>query len=231
MPEAMRGPAPRALAVRAVLFDLDGTLADTAGDLAGALNRLRTERGLPPVPVASLRAHASAGARGLLGAGMGIRPEHLEFTALRDRFLAYYADGLAITTRLFDGVSALLDALEARGVAWGVVTNKAHRFTMPVVEALGLSPRSGVMVSGDTTPHAKPHPAPLLHASAGLGVAPGECAYVGDDLRDVLAGNAAGMATLVAQYGYLGETGRSDDWPATGWIDQPLDLLHWLPPR
>jgi len=229
MPDAHRGPTPRVLAVQAVLFDLDGTLADTAGDLAGALNRLRAERGLAAVPIASLRAHASAGARGLLGAGMGIRPDDSDFTALRDRFLAYYAEGLAVTTHLFDGVQPMLEALEARGIAWGVVTNKAQRFTQPVVEALGLSPRTAVIVSGDTTPHAKPHPAPLLHAAAALGVAPAACAYVGDDLRDVVAGNAAGMATLVAQYGYLGETGRSDDWPATGWIDRPLDLLAWMP--
>src|SRR5215218_8965400 len=181
------GPAPRALPVEAVLFDLDGTLADTAGDLAGALNRLRADRGLPAVPIEPLRAHASAGARGLLGAGMGVLPDDPEFPLLRERFLAYYADGLAITTRLFDGVPALLDALEARGIGWGVVTNKAQRFTRPVVEALGLSPRSAVMVSGDTTPHAKPHPAPLLHAAEALGTAPAACAYVGDDLRDVLA--------------------------------------------
>ena len=229
MPDAHRRPAPRALRVDAVLFDLDGTLADTAGDLAGALNRLRAERGLAPVPIEPLRAHASAGARGLIGAGMGITPDHPEFAALRDRFLAYYAEGLALTTRLFDGVPRMLDELDARGIAWGVVTNKAQRFTRPVVEALGLSPRTAVVVSGDTTPHAKPHPAPLLHAAAALGVAPAACAYVGDDLRDVVAGNAAGMATLVAQYGYLGETGRSDDWPATGWIDGPLGLLDWMP--
>jgi phosphoglycolate phosphatase len=229
MADAFAGPPPRALAVDAVLFDLDGTLADTAGDLAGALNRVRADRGLPAVPVEPLRAHASAGARGMLGAGLGIGPDDPDFAVLRERFLAYYAEGLAITTRLFDGVPAMLDALEARGIAWGVVTNKAQRFTGPVVEALGLAPRTGVVVSGDTTPHAKPHPAPLLHAAAALRVAPAACAYVGDDLRDVIAGNAAGMATLVAQYGYLGETGRSDDWPATGWIERPLDLLAWLP--
>jgi 2-phosphoglycolate phosphatase len=229
MPDAHRGPPPRRLSVEAVLFDLDGTLADTAGDLAGALNRLRADRGLAAVPIEPLRAHASAGARGLLGAGMGIRPDDPQFAALRDRFLAYYAEGLSITTRLFDGVERMLDGLEQRGIAWGIVTNKAQRFTKPVVEALGLSPRTTVVVSGDTTPHAKPHPAPLLHAAAALGIAPAACAYVGDDLRDVIAGNAAGMATLVAQYGYLGETGRSDDWPATGWVDRPLALLDWMP--
>jgi phosphoglycolate phosphatase len=212
-----------------VLFDLDGTLADSAGDLAGALNRLRADRGLPPVPASSLRAHASAGARGLIGAGLGIAPDHGEYPALRDAFLAYYAQALAVTTALFEGVPALLDALESRGTRWGIVTNKAQRFTAPVVQALGIATRAAVVVSGDTTAHPKPHPAPLLHAADSLGVAAAECVYVGDDLRDVVAGNSAGMATIVADYGYLGESGSSNDWPATGWIDHPLDLLAWLP--
>ncbi len=230
MRDGVAGPAPRPLAITGVLFDLDGTLADTAGDLAGALNRVRADRGLPPVPAAGLRAHASSGARGLLGAGMGVAPDHPDYAELRDRFLAYYAEGLAITTHLFEGVSTLLDALDARGIAWGVVTNKAQRFTVPVVAALGLATRSAVIVSGDTTPHPKPHPAPLLHAAAALDLPPTACAYVGDDLRDVIAGNAAGMPTLVAQYGYLGESGTSHDWPATGWIAHPLGLLDWLAP-
>jgi 2-phosphoglycolate phosphatase len=223
-------PQPRVLAAQAVLFDLDGTLADSAGDLAGALNRVRADRGLPPVAAAQLRAHASAGARGLLGAGMGIAPDHPEYLALRDAFLAYYASGLAIETALFEGVPALLDALDSRGIRWGVVTNKAQRFTQPVIAALGLAARAGVVVSGDTTAHPKPHPAPLLHAASALRIDPAACIYVGDDLRDVVAGNSAGMATLVADYGYLGESGSSEGWPATGWIDRPLDLLDWLPP-
>jgi len=222
-------PAARPLAAQAVLFDLDGTLADSAGDLAGALNRLRADRGLAPVPAASLRPHASAGARGLLGAGLGVAPDHPDYPALRDAFLAYYAQGLAQTTALFDGVAALLDALDTRGFRWGVVTNKAQRFTAPVVHALGLVPRAGVVVSGDTTAHPKPHPMPLLHAASALQLPPAACIYVGDDLRDIVAGNSAGMATIVADYGYLGETGSSEGWPATGWIDRPLDLLDWLP--
>jgi len=225
----MKKTAAQPLPAQAVLFDLDGTLADTAGDLAGALNRLRADRGLAPVPVQSLRAHASSGARGLLGAGLGVAPDHADYPALRDAFLAYYEQGLAVTTRLFDGVAALLDALDARGLRWGVVTNKAQRFTGPVVQALGLAPRAGVVVSGDTTAHAKPHPAPLLHAAAALRLDASACVYVGDDLRDVVAGNSAGMATIVADYGYLGESGSSEGWPATGWIDRPLDLLDWLP--
>jgi phosphoglycolate phosphatase len=228
MPDGARRPAPRRLPIEAVLFDLDGTLADTAGDLAGALNRVRADKGLQAVPAAQLRAHASAGARGLLAAGLGVTPDHADYPALRDAFLAYYADGLAITTRLFDGVAEMLDALEARNVRWGVVTNKAHRYTMPVLEALGLAGRAGAIVSGDTTAHPKPHPAPLLHAAETLGVAPSACMYVGDDLRDVVAGNSAGMSTLVADYGYLGESGSSEGWPATGWIDAPLGVLDWL---
>lgn len=228
MPDA---GSPRPLAVAAVLFDLDGTLADSAGDLALALNRLREERGLPPVAIESLRAHASSGARGLLDAGMGITPGHAEFAALRDAFLRYYEEGLAQTTHLFAGVPLLLDAIEARGLRWGIVTNKHTRFTVPVVAALGLSPRAGVIVAGDTTPHAKPHPAPLLHAADALGVAPAACVYVGDDLRDVEAGVAAGMATIVAGYGYMGVGGDPRAWPATGWIDAPMHLLDWLPGR
>jgi phosphoglycolate phosphatase len=227
--EAPARPLPRALPVAAVLFDLDGTLADSAGDLAGAVNRIRREQGLAPVSVATLRPHASAGARGLLGAGMGVTPDDAEYPRLRERFLAYYEAGLATTTALFAGIGPLLDALDARGLRWGIVTNKAERYTQPVVAALGLARRAGAIVSGDTTAHPKPHPAPLLHAAALLNVAAERCVYVGDDLRDVIAGNAAGMSTIVAEYGYLGEPGCADDWPATGWIAEPLGLLDWLP--
>jgi len=219
----------KALPVDAVLFDLDGTLADTAGDLAGALNRVRNERGLAPLPVASLRAHASSGARGLLGAGMGVAPDDAEYPVLREAFLAHYETCLAETTRLFEGVAELLDALDARGFAWGIVTNKAARFTVPVVAALNLAGRAAAVVSGDTTPHPKPHPEPLFHAARALGMPPARCAYVGDDLRDIAAGNAAGMPTLVARWGYLGTGEPHDRWPATGGADHPLGLLDWLP--
>jgi len=224
-------PEAHPLPVAAVLFDLDGTLADSAGDLAGAVNRIRREHGMADVPVATLRPHASAGARGLLGAGMGVVPGDADYPVLRDQFLAYYEAGLAETTALFDGIGALLDALDARGLRWGIVTNKLARYTQPVVAALGLDRRASAIVSGDTTAHPKPHPAPLLHAAALLDIDSAQCVYVGDDLRDILAGNAAGMPTIVAEYGYLGEGGSADDWPASGWIEQPLDLLHWLPQR
>ena len=218
------------LPVSAVLFDLDGTLADSAGDLATALNCVRADAGLAPVAADSLRAHASSGARGLLGAGMGITPEHPEYAGLRESFLDHYLRCLADTTQLFDGVAAMLTEIEARGLPWGIVTNKHGRFTALLVAALDLAERAGTVVSGDTTPHAKPHPAPLLYAADALRVAPGSCVYVGDDLRDIQAGNAAGMSTIVASYGYMGTDHEVSAWPATGRIARPIDLLDWLPP-
>lgn len=219
------------LDIDAVLFDLDGTLADTAGDLAGALNLLRADRGLAPLPVEALRRHASSGARGLLGAGLGLMPEDDGYAAAREAFLVRYASCLADTTRLFDGVEEMLRTIESRGLAWGIVTNKAERFTGPVVLALGLTHRAGAIVSGDTTPHPKPHPAPLLHAAAALRLAPGRCAYVGDDRRDIDAGNEAGMPTLVANWGYLGDGEPPSAWPARAWLERPADLRVWLPPQ
>jgi phosphoglycolate phosphatase len=230
MADAKRGkPAPRTLDVGGVLFDLDGTLADTAGDLVASLNRIRTTRGLSAMSTESLRPYASEGARGLLRAGMGIAADHADFRALRDEFLAHYAEGLAATTQLFDGMASLLEQLDQRALRWGIVTNKLGRFTTPVVVALGIEHRAGAIVSGDTTPHAKPHPAPLFHAADALGISPERCVYVGDDLRDIQAGNAAGMPTIVAEYGYLGVGADPDTWPATGWIAHPLELLDWLP--
>lgn len=224
------GAAPP-LDVDAILFDLDGTLADTAGDLAYALNRVLADQGRPAVPVERLRRHASAGARGLLGAGLGLVPDDPGYTPAREAFLRHYESGLTNTTRLFDGVDRVLADIEARGLAWGIVTNKAERYTGPIVLALGLAHRAGTIVCGDTTPHAKPHPAPLLHAAAALRLPPSRCAYIGDDLRDIEAGNAAGMPSLVARWGYLGDGVPPGDWPAAGWLDEPGDLRAWLPDR
>jgi phosphoglycolate phosphatase len=162
---------------------------------------------------------------------MGIAPEDADYKALRHTFLDYYEAALDVNTRLFEGIDQLLDAHAQRALAIGIVTNKVARFTTPVVAALGLDRRAGAVVSGDTTPNPKPHPGPLLHAAKVLGIVPERCVYVGDDLRDVVAGNAAGMATIVAEYGYLGEQRCADDWPATGWIDRPLALLDWVPDR
>ena len=212
----------------AVLFDLDGTLADTAGDLGGALNRLRKDRGLEPLPLDLLRPYASAGARGLIGVGLDIHPGHPEFDHLRTAFLAHYDQCLAETTVLFEGVAALLDEIEARGLKWGVVTNKPHRFTLPVLRALGLLERSGSNVSGDTTAHPKPHPLPLLTAAQELGVEASTVLYVGDDLRDIQAAQAAGMPSAAANWGYIGHNGDVGGWGADVIADHPLDLLPSL---
>ncbi len=223
--------SPRALDVDAVLFDLDGTLADTAPDLGAAVNRLRAERGLEPMPLAQLRPHASHGARGLLGAAFGVAPGDAEFAALNAAFLARYETALAVDSVLFERVADVLDTIEARSLRWGIVTNKATRFTGPVVAALGLTPRAGVVVCGDTTARAKPHPDPLLHAAHALAVAPARCVYVGDSERDVAAGVAAGMRTLVARYGYIAAHETPDAWPADGVLEDIAQLVDWLPAR
>lgn len=217
---------PLPLRVHAVLFDLDGTLADTAGDLAAALNAVRAECGLDPIDAAALRAYASAGARGMLGAGMGLTPTDDRYERLRESFLGHYATMLAQTTRLFDGVDDLLTELDQRGLPWGIVTNKVGRFTTPVVAALGLERRARTVICGDTTPHPKPHPAPLLHAAQALLVSPENCIYVGDDLRDVVAGNAAGMGSIIAGWGYLGGEQHPSTWPAAASAARPADLLE-----
>ena len=212
--------------VRAVLFDLDGTLADTAPDLGGAVNRMRMKRGLVPLPIELLRPVASAGARGMLGVGFAMRPDMDGYEPLREEFLAEYEAALDRDTVLFDGVADCLAALDARGLRWGVVTNKATRFTGPVLAGLGLT--ADVVICGDTTPHAKPHPAPLLEACQRLGVAAGEAIYVGDDLRDVQAARAAGMPSVAAGYGYLGESPDLAAWGADAVIDTPMALLELL---
>jgi N-acetyl-D-muramate 6-phosphate phosphatase len=214
--------------VRAVLFDLDGTLIDSAPDLAGAANALRAEHGLEPLPYEQLRPMVGAGARGMVGVAFGVVPGEPRFEGLRDAFLARYESGMLDRTCVFDGMHVLLSALEAAGIAWGIVTNKATRFAVPVAEGLGLSPRAGALVCGDTTPHAKPHPEPLWEAARRLGHVPADCVYVGDDLRDVQAGRAAGMATVVAAWGYLGQGDSIDEWGADVIVDGPDALLNWL---
>jgi len=214
-------------AVRAVLFDFDGTLADTAGDLCGAVNRLRLEHALAPLPLEEARPWASSGARGLLRVAFGLTPEHEPYEAMKARFLDHYAKVLCETTRLFPGIAELLEALADRDIAWGIVTNKAGRFTDPIVAGLGLTP--ACVVCGDTTPHLKPHPASLLHAANALSLVPQECWYLGDDLRDIQAARAAGMRSIAVTYGYHGAlNGPPDTWPADLVIAQPLDLVPHL---
>jgi phosphoglycolate phosphatase len=228
MPPAGLTPAPGAGRWAAVLFDLDGTLIDSAPDLAGAANALRAEHGLPPLPYAQLRPMVGAGARGMVGKAFGVTPDDTRFETLRDAFLSLYERMLLERTLPFPGVPPLLDALEAAGLPWGIVTNKATRFTLPVATGLGMAARTPALVCGDTTPYAKPHPEPLWEAARRLAVPPQACVYVGDDLRDVQAGRAAGMATLVAAWGYLGEGEPVHAWGADAVIEQPHGLLKWL---
>lgn len=213
-------------APRAVLFDLDGTLADTAPDLAAAVNLLRTDRGLAPTPYAVLRPTASAGARGMIGAAFGLTPLDEGYEALRVQWLNYYQAAMAVHSTLFGGVHELLAGISGAGMAWGIVTNKPARFTDPLVPQIGLA-HAGCVVSGDTTGHAKPHPAPLLEGARRLGVAPEQCWYVGDDLRDIEAGRAAGMVTVACAWGYCGAV-EPQAWGADYLLDTPIDLLELL---
>lgn len=214
-------PAPRAL-----LFDLDGTLADTAPDLAAAVNLLRTTRGMMPTPYDLLRPVASAGARGLIGVAFGITPEDEGYDAMRVSFLDHYAAQIADNTTLFEGVTALLLHLQEQGLQWGIVTNKPARFTDALVPLIGLE-LAGCVISGDTTAHAKPHPEPLLEAARRLNLAPEDCWYIGDDLRDIDAGKAAGMPTIAAAWGYCGNS-EPLAWNADAIAAHPMDLVKML---
>lgn len=214
------------LVPRAVLFDLDGTLADTAPDLAAAINSVRASQGLEPTSYELLRPLASAGARGLIGASYGLRPEDAGYDDLRTAFLNAYEDAIAVGTQLFEGVAALLSALEERDIRWGIVTNKPARFTDRLVPLIGLG-NSQCVISGDTTAHAKPHPAPLIEAANRLSLKPQDCWYVGDDLRDIQAGHAAEMVTIAAAWGYCGHVEPSG-WGAYALAQNPLDLLELI---
>ena len=214
---------------RAVLFDLDGTLADTAPDLGGALNRLREQHALAPLPIDAVRPYASSGARGLLRIGFDLKPGDAPYEGMKLAFLAHYDAAICVETRLFPGIAELLAQLEARNIAWGIVTNKATRFTERLVRLLGLAQRAGCVVCGDTTPHIKPHPAPLLAAAERLALAPQRCGYVGDDLRDIQAAQAAGMGSIAVEYGYTGtENGGPRSWNADAVIARPIDLIGCL---
>ena len=215
----------------AVLFDLDGTLADTAPDMARTVNLMREARGLAAVPVDEVRPFVSQGARGMIGAAFDVRPDNPDFPAMRAEFLALYADNLCIDTRLFPGMGELLDTLEARDIAWGVVTNKFERLARPVLAGLGLERRAGVIVGGDTCPRPKPFPDPLLHAAATLGVAPMRTLFVGDDERDVQAARAAGMPVIVAGYGYLGDGPPPVFWNADGIANDVKEITAWIAER
>lgn len=217
-----------AFPVQAVLFDLDGTLVDSAPDLALAAQRMRATRGLPPLPVSGYRPHASSGARGMLRVAFDVTPAHEGYEALKQEFLNEYTQCLLHSTRCFEGVDLLVGQLAAMCLPWGIVTNKAQRLTEPVLAGLPLLAGAAAVVCGDTTPWAKPHPEPLREAARRLGVDPAACIYVGDDERDIVAGREAGMFTVAACYGYLGASGETAHWGADAEVISPLQVLKLL---
>lgn len=214
--------------IAAILFDLDGTLIDSAPDLGAAADQMRLARGLPSLSLDAYRPMAGAGARGMLGVAFGITPDASEYDVLREEFFSNYSACMTQRTYAFDGVRQLIEAIGARGLRWGVVTNKAARFTDPLTGAMPLFSTAEAIVSGDTTPFAKPHPEPLLEAARRMALAPVQCLYVGDDERDIVAGLAAGMGTVAATYGYLGAKTDTKAWGAHAEINSPLDLLKLL---
>lgn len=216
--------------IPAIFFDLDGTLADTAPDLAGALNKLRSEHNLAPLPLAELRPHISGGAKKLLLAGMNIGPESPMYLAAQNRFLDLYEKNVYNETRLFDGIAECLDLLDGLNIPWGIVTNKALRFAAPLIDGLGLQHRTICLVAGDSASYPKPHPAPLLMAARMAAVQPQYCLYVGDDERDILAAHAAGMKAVAATWGYLSDGKPVADWGADTLITSPKDILRIIAP-
>ncbi|MFG6466833.1 HAD family hydrolase [Roseateles sp. BYS87W] len=209
-----------------VLFDLDGTLIDSAADLGRAANAMRLARGLFELPLAQYRPYGGSGARGMLAQAFGVAPGHADYETLKVEFLDRYELLMHETTCVFDGVDSVLRGLKAVGVRWGIVTNKATRFAEPLAARLGL--HAEVLVCGDSTPHVKPHPAPLLEAARRIGVNPESCLYVGDDARDIVAGRAAGMSTGVARWGYLGAEEAPEAWGADILFSEPAELLKRL---
>ena len=214
--------------IKAVLFDLDGTFADTAPDMARALNSIRFQRGLPALPLATIRPHVSHGARGMLDVGFGITSQHETFTTLCDAFYDEYQQNICIESALFDGIETLVDTLERRDIVWGIVTNKAARFALPIAQMLGFAERAACIVCGDTTAHTKPHPAPLLHAAHLIGIPPSDILYVGDDKRDIQAAHAAGMRAVAAAYGYISAETNPKEWNAEYSISTPAELALLL---
>ncbi len=211
----------------AIFFDLDGTLIDSAPDLAAAADKLRTDRGLPSIAYERYRPLAGAGARGMLRIAFEMMPEHAEYEALREEFYVNYERSLTERTFAFDGVSDLLSAIRKHSMTWGIVTNKSKRFTNPLVAQMPLLVGAAAVVSGDTTAHTKPHPEPVLAAARAAGVDPARCWYVGDDKRDIESGRAAGMFTVAACWGYMGEH-AVESWGADAVLDHPAQLLEML---
>ena len=217
--------------VKAVLFDLDGTLIDSAPDLGAAADKMRTDRGLPSLPPERYRPMAGAGARGMLGVAFGMTPDAPDYEAMREEFFVNYEGAMTERTVIFEGIPELVASLLELGLRWGVVTNKSMRFTGPLTKQIPLFTSAGAVVGGDTTPHSKPHPAPLLEAARRLKVPPRQCIYVGDDERDIAAARAAGMPSVAATYGYLGSNADVYVWKADAHIASPLELIALLKKR
>jgi len=211
-----------------VFFDLDGTLVDTAPDLAYALNQVLQEQGKRPLPYQTIRPAASHGSAGLLALGFDHSPDSEAFKALQKRFVQIYQDNLSRQSCLFDGIADVIDSLDSSGKKWGVITNKPSFLTEPLMTALDLNSRAACIVSGDTTANSKPHPEPMLHACKLTGVDPASCIYIGDAQRDIEAGRNANMHTIVACYGYLGDDDKPENWQADAMINHPIELQQWL---
>jgi len=214
--------------IEAVLFDLDGTLIDSAPDLGAAVDKMRVDRGMPSLPLLHYRPMAGAGARGMIGLAFGFTPEHPEYDQLKEEFFRNYESCMTERTFAFDGIEAMIQDLVSLKMPWGVVTNKSKRFAEPLTQAMPLFKTAAVVISGDTTPHAKPHPEPLLEAARRMGIEPARCVYVGDDERDIVAGLAANMKTVAATYGYLGLHTDVEKWRAHAQIQSPGALLKLL---
>ena len=224
MIQSMHGFGP----IQAVLFDLDGTLIDSAPDLGAAADKMRLDRGMSSLPPELYRPMAGSGARGMISVAFGLTPDHPDFPALKEEFFSNYERCLTDATYAFDGVESLIGHLLERNLKWGVVTNKSERFTVPLTRAMQLLQSAGVVISGDTTAYSKPHPEPLFEAARRLGLDPKQCLYVGDDERDIVAGKAAGMFTVAATYGYLGNGTQAAQWGAHASIKSPLALLQLI---
>ena len=213
---------------RAVLFDLDGTFADTAPDLAAALNQVLAEEGRAPLPYEIIRPVVSHGGIALIKLGFNFDEQHIDFERLKNRFLSIYEANISVLTRVFDGIDDVLEQLEQQHIAWGIVTNKPSWLTDPLLLQMGYSQRAASIVSGDTTRQRKPHPEPLFYACREINCQPSECIYIGDAQRDIEAGNAAGMTTLTALFGYIEDGDSPENWGADAMITKPAEIIEYL---